>query len=385
MRIALNAHLISDQESYRGAGVNNYGRQLLGALGQLVQEGRTPHRLIAFVHAHELQVAGIDLVRSHLPLERPLARVAWEQTLLPLHLITQRADVVHGLVNVLPLATRTPGVVTVHDLSFVHTPQSLPPLKRVYQTRLCAASVARARRVIAVSRQTAEDVERWLGVPPAKITVIPNGVAPTFTPGDAAAAARFRQAKGLPARYLLYLGTLEPRKNLELLVRAFARWRAQAPPADQEIALVLAGGKGWYYDTIFRQVEAVGLQDLVRFAGFVPAAELPDWYRAAHAFLYPSLFEGFGLPVLEAMACGLPVLCSQSASLLEVTGDAALTFPADDEEALAQAIALLAGQPALLGALCARGLAQAARFSWRRAAEELLAVYEQIGGAHTKF
>ena len=112
--------------------------------------------------------------------------------------------------------------------------------------------------------------------------------------------------KGLPARYLLHLGTLEPRKNLELLVRAFARWRAQASLADQEVRLVLAGGKGWYYDALFRLVEALGLADVVLFPGFVPGAELPAWYQAAEGFVYPSLFEGFGLPVLEAMACGAP-------------------------------------------------------------------------------
>lgn len=375
MHVVLNAQLISDQESYRGAGVNNYARQLLIALGQLVLEGATATQLTAFVHARAFAAAGLQTVQTLPALERPLVRIVWEQTLFPVQLVACGADLVHGLVNVLPLTTRTPGIVTIHDLSFVRTPEKLPPLKRLYHTRLCAASAHRARRVIAVSHQTAADVERCFGVPAAKIAVIHNGVTADFTPGDAVRIEQFRQAKGLPPRYLLYLGTLEPRKNLELLVRAFARWRAQAGPVDQEVVLVLAGAKGWYYDTIFRQVEALGLSDVVYFAGFVPTAELPDWYRAAYAFVYPSQFEGFGLPVLEAMACGLPVVCSQSPSLLEVAGDAALTFAAHDEEGLAHSLALVTGQPELRRALQARGMARAAHFSWRRCAEQVLATY----------
>ena len=347
MNIFLNAQLISDQSGYRGAGVNNYARQLLRALGQALLTGQTGHRFTAFVHASNLDVAGVEVVLSRLPLERPAARILWEQSMLPLELMRRKAHIVHGLVNVLPLATRVRGVVTVHDLSFVRAPETLPPLKRAYLTRLCAASVARAKVIIAVSRQTADDVERYFGAPAGKLRVIHNGVAPEFSPADIVQAERFRRAKRLPPRYLLYLGTLEPRKNLEVLVRAFGLWRHSAGNAATDVKLVLAGGQGWYYDTIFAQVEALGLAEAVLFPGFVPPAELPDWYRAAEAFVYPSIFEGFGLPVLEAMACGAPVICSQAASLLEVTGGAALTVPAGDETGLANAIHLLCDQPAL--------------------------------------
>ena len=378
MNVCVNAQLISDQAGYRGAGVNNYGRQLLRALGQAVLAGQTEHRVTAFVHAAEFQAPGVQLVRSRLPLERPQARIAWEQAVLPLELLRHKAQLVHGLVNVLPLASRVPGVVTVHDLSFVRTPQTLPPLKRAYLAQLCAASVRRARTVIAVSRQTAEDVAHYFGVPPGKIRVIHNGVAPEFAPGARGAQDQFRTAKGLPARYLLYLGTLEPRKNLELLVRAFGRWRACAPEAAAGVKLVLAGGKGWYYDTIFNEVSSLGLTGTVIFPGFVPPAELPDWYRGAEAFVYPSMFEGFGLPVLEAMACGTPVICSQAPGLQEVAGTAALTLPTADEEAWANAMHLLCDQPALAAGLRARGLRQAANFSWQQSAQETIQVYNEV-------
>jgi glycosyltransferase involved in cell wall biosynthesis len=383
VNICLNAQLISGQAGYRGAGVNNYARQLLAALGDLAQQGQAPHHFTAFVHTESLHTAGVTLAHTRLPLERPAARIAWEQTLLPLELARRHANLIHGLVNVLPLATHVPGVVTVHDLSFVRTPETLPPLKRAYLTHLCAASVRRAAAVIGVSRQTADDVIRCFGAPASKVHVVYNGVAQEFTPGDAAAVARFRQAKGLPPRYLLYLGTLEPRKNLELLVRAFARWRATDTATDAAadasgIKLVLAGGKGWYYDTIFAEVQNLGLTDAILFPGFIPPAELPDWYRGAMAFVYPSMFEGFGLPVLEAMACGTPVICSRAPSLLEVTGDAAIRIPAADEETLAHAIRLLCDQPALIAELRRRGLAQAAKFSWRRSAEQTIQVYNHV-------
>ncbi len=378
MNICVNAQLISDQSGYRGAGVNNYGRQLLRALGEAVLAEQTEHVFTAFVHAADLHIPGVELVRSRLPLERPEARIAWEQSLLPVELARYKAQVVHGLVNVLPLAPRLPGVVTVHDLSFVRTPETLPPLKRAYLARLCAASVRRARAVIAVSRQTADDVEHYFGVPPNKVRVILNRVAPEFTPGPRRAQEQFRAAHGLPTRYLLYRGTLGPRKNLEMLVRAFGKWRTLAPEAAAGVKLVLAGGKGWYYDTIFTAVNSLGLTGEVLFPGFVPSAELPDWYRGAEAFVYPSMFEGFGLPVLEAMACGTPVICSQAASLREVAGTAALTLPAADEGAWVNAMHLLCDQPAMAAELRLRGLEQAAKFSWPQSAQKTIQVYNEM-------
>lgn len=380
MHIAIDAHLISDQESYRGAGVSNYSRQLLSALGALVQEGAADHQITAFVHARDLAVPGVTLARTRLPLEEPLARIAWEQTVLPVAAARCGAQVVHGLVNVLPLAAVQPGVVTVHDLSFVRTPERLPPLKRAYQTRLCAWSVARAAQVIAVSQQTADDLAAWLDIPPERITVVHNGVAASFVPGQATANAAFRREHKLPERYVLYLGTLEPRKNLEVLLQAFASWRDRAGTPGQDVALVLAGAKGWYYETIFATATRLGLAQQVIFPGFIPGQELPAWYQAAAVFVYPSIFEGFGLPVLEAMACGVPVLCSRTASLLEVAADAAVTFVPGDVEALAAALQAVLSQPALAAALSARGQQRAALFSWRRCAQETLSVYDRVIG-----
>lgn len=383
MHIALNAQLFNTAETYRSAGVSTYSQQLLRGLGNAVTADGTEHRFLAFTSTGGVDIPGIHLSPMRWPwhdwvAQNPLLRIGWEQLFLPWHLRQNQVDLLHGLVNVLPLATRVPGVVTVHDLSFLRLPQTFPPARRRYLAFACRSSVTKARHVIAVSQQTADDLIYFFNLSAAKIAVVYNGVEQRFQPGTEAAGRAFRVHQNLPERFWLYLGTLEPRKNLTRLVRAFGQWRERAQPSEQEIKLVLAGGKGWYYEQIFQTVAELGLEQEVLFPGFVPDADLPDWYRAAEALIYPSLFEGFGLPVLEAMACGTPVLCSQASSLLEVVGDCALTFAAEDQAALCAGLSTLACQPALRAELSQRGLARAARFSWHRTAQETLAVYDQI-------
>ncbi|MCC6455671.1 MAG: glycosyltransferase family 4 protein [Caldilineaceae bacterium] len=377
VHVAINAHLLSSAASYRSAGVSNYSRHLLAALGQLVVDGAIPHRFTAFLHAGDFAPPGVELRQGSPYLERPLVRIAWEQGILPIELKHIQADVMHGLVNVLPLATHRPGVVTVHDLSFLRLPELFPPYKRAYLTALCRASVARARQIVAVSRQTADDLSLAWGVDEGRVLVAPNGVAARFSPGTPVQSAAFRQAQALPERYWLYLGTLEPRKNLSLLLSAFARWRQQASPADQGVHLVLAGGKGWYYETIFAQVEALGLAEVVHFPGYVPDDLLPAWYQAAELFLYPSRYEGFGLPVVEAMACGTPVICSDAPGVREVAGDAAILVAPDDVDAWVAALAMAATQPALRAELGHAGVARARQFTWETAAAVTIEAYER--------
>lgn len=377
VHVGINAHLLSSAASYRSAGVSNYSRHLLVALGQRVVDGTVPHRFTAFLHADDFAANGVAIERGSTRLEQPLLRIAWEQSVLPLALARIQADVVHGLVNVLPLATRRPGVVTVHDLSFLRLPELFPPYKRAYLTALCRASVARASQIIAVSHQTADDLAMLWGVDRKRIRIAPNGVDRRFSPCTPAQTLRFRQERALPERFWFYLGTLEPRKNLLVLLEAFARWRTAASFAEPLPHLVLAGGKGWYYDTIFAQVAALGLADCVHFPGFVPDEELPQWYRAAELFLYPSRYEGFGLPVLEAMACGTPVICSNAPGVREVAGDAAMQLPPDDVDAWVAALALAAMQPAYLAELRDAGLERAQQFTWETAAAVTIDAYER--------
>ena len=376
MHVAINAQLLSPAAGYRGAGVSTYSRRLLTALGAEVLGKPGAPRLTAFVHDREFAAPGVTLRQGPDWLENPTLRILWEQTALPSAVAGMRVDLVHGLVNVLPLMTRVAGVVTVHDLSFLRLPDLFPPLKRAYLTALTRASVGRAAQVITVSWQTAADVKQYFDKDPDRVTVVHNGVDGRFAPGTPEAIAAFRHRKRLPDRYWFYLGTLEPRKNLELLLDAFATWQTVA--GDQEVRLVVAGGKGWYYDTIFAKVAECGIEGSVIFPGYVPDEELPDWYRGAELFIYPSRFEGFGMPVLEAMACGTPVVCSAAPGVAEVAGDAAVQVPADDIAAWVAALDDLARQPEQRAALAAVGPKRAGMFTWQAAAAATLTVYERV-------
>ncbi|NOZ27369.1 MAG: glycosyltransferase family 4 protein [Chloroflexi bacterium] len=234
-------------------------------------------------------------------------------------------------------------------------------------------SVLRARRIIADSFSTRDDLVQTWNIPSERISVVHVGVEKVYRPAPPEAVEAFRRRRGLPERFVLYLGTLEPRKNVIAAVEAFARW-IQAT-GDRTTWLILGGAKGWYYEQIFSRVQELGITDRVRFPGYIPSAELPDWYRAAEVFLYPSLYEGFGLPPLEAMACGTPVITSNTSSLPEVVGDAALKVDPHDVEAIAEALARLLEDADLRRQLREAGLERARLFSWERTARETIAAY----------
>jgi glycosyltransferase involved in cell wall biosynthesis len=373
MHIGINAHLLARTGTYREAGLSKH----IAALVRHLLALQTPHHWTVFVGQGQrppwlTDSPHVTVRESRLPTLRPPVRIAWEQTILPFDAARYRLDVLACPVNVRPLLPTPPAVVTVHDLVFLRYPDRFRRSKRLYLRAMTGLSVRRARRVIAVSESTATDIVQLLGLPRRRITVIPNGLDnPALRPLPPAEVAAFRRAKDLPERMILYLGTLEPRKNLPALIRAYATVR-EATGA----TLVLAGGKGWFYDEIFHTVRDLGLEDAVRFPGYVPDAELPLWYNSAEVFAYPSLYEGFGLPALEAMACGLPVIAANTSALPEVMGDAGLLVAPTDEAALAGAIQAVLTDPALAARLRAAGPPQAARFSWEAGARRTLAVYE---------
>lgn len=378
--IGINAQLLSGAETYRSAGVSGYIRQLLTHLPAAAPD----MQLTAFLPAGSLQpVDRLTQAHSRLQTRKPRQRILWEQTALPGQVRQRRLDLLHGAVNVTPLLSLCPTVVTIHDLSFMRYPQAFPATQRLYLHSQVRRSARHARQVIAVSQATKDDVVALFGVPPERVTVVYNGVDAVFSPASPDTIDAFRRERGLPQRFILHLGTLEPRKNLARLVEAFARTRQQLPQVD-DLKLVLAGGKGWDYDDIFAAVERLGLREQVLFTGYVPDADLPWFYRAATVFAYPSLLEGFGLPVLEAMACGTPVITSSVSSLPEVAGDAALLVDPGSVEALAAALIRVLGDAALADEMRRKGLQQAGRFSWQRTAAETASVYRAaLAGAHT--
>ncbi|HWE60097.1 MAG TPA: glycosyltransferase family 1 protein [Chloroflexota bacterium] len=375
-RIGINASLLTFAQTYRNAGSSAYIYQLLQQLPALGSN----HQFVVFTNANRdeliaARTSSFKLIGSRLDTERPIHRILWEQTALPVQLARWRVDLIHGTLNVLPLARRVPGIVTIHDVAFLRFPERYLPAKRRYLTHLTRWSARGAHRVIASSENTRRDLVRLLGVREDRVHVIYLGVEDRMRqPVDPAAVARLREQHELPPQFFLYIGTLEPRKNLVRLLGAYQRARK----AGVEWPLVLAGAKGWLYEEIFAQVRALNLEEYVRFPGYVLYDDLPLWYNAAGAFVYPSLYEGFGLPIAEAMACGCPVLTARNSSLPEVAGDAAILVDGEDVEALSQGLMQLAGDGTVRASLAVRGRRQAERFTWQRTAAEVMGVYDEV-------
>ncbi len=367
IHVAVNAHLLSGDPSYRSAGVHQY---IVHLLRYLPQAGCRVTALLG--PGGRFSGPGVTVRSTRWPTGRPAARVLWEQLAQPRALRAVGADLLHAPVYVGPLVSPSPVVVTVHDLSFIRYPHLFRLANRLYLRVFTRLSVRRSRRIIAVSAHTAEETVRLMGVAREKIHVVYHGVDPIFRPRPPEEVAAFRQRQGLPERFVLFVGTLEPRKNLVRLIEAFARCRA-----DAGTALVLAGARGWYDEEIFAAADRLGLRDRVLFPGYVPNDELPLWYNAAAVFAYPSLYEGFGLPVLEALACGTPTLTSATSSLPEAAGDGALLVNPSSVEEIADGLHRLLTDEPLRETLRRRGLEHAARFTWPRTAAETVAIYHQ--------
>jgi len=376
MHIAINAHLLAHTRSFRRAGVSNYVEALLTHLGQIDRENRYTIYTTRGIDARALGLPPNFRVRpSLLPTINPRVRIPWEQFLAPALLRLSGADVFHGVLNVAPLACPTASVITIHDLAFLVFPQTFRRVNRTYLTWATKVSAKRAARILAVSEATRQEVIRLLCTPPERVVVTYDACEERFRPPPPEQLAAFRRRAGLPERFILFVSTLEPRKNVPTLLDAYARI---APHTDAP--LIIGGGKGWLYDEIFARAEALNLGDRVRFVGFIDGADLPLWYAAATVFTLPSLYEGFGMPLLEAMACGTPAVTTTSSSLPEVVGEAGLTVPPRDAEALGEALLRILNDAELRAELRERGLRQARRFSWRETAERTLDAYRDAAG-----
>ncbi len=295
---------------------------------------------------------------------------AWTHARFAAALYHDRPDVTFVPAHTLPLRFPGPGAVTVHDLGYRRFPDAHPARQRAYLDLTTRHSARRAAVVLADSAATAADLTHFYGTPPAKIRVVYPGVdAPPV--GDVAAV---RARYGLPERYFLFLGTLQPRKNIAVIVQSYQRWRS-AHPADPA-GLVLAGAKGWLYDDTW----AAGLPG-VTLTGYVDDADRGALYAGALALVFPSLYEGFGFPVIEAMHCGAPVIASNTSSLPELVSDAGLLVDPLDVNAIAAKLARLAASPELRAELAAKGRVRAAQFTWEQAADRALRALEAAARA----
>lgn len=283
-------------------------------------------------------------------------------------------DVVHYPANFGPLLPLRNVVVTVHDLSFMRHPEWFRWNRAMYYRWALRRTVHLAKRIIADSEATVSDLVQFTGVSHEQIDVVPLGVHPRFRPASEEIKTAIRLNYRLPERFFLYVGTLEPRKNIPRLIEA---WSRVAP--DTEADLVIAGRRGWKTQAIDVAVSRSPHHQRIHFLDFLPEDDLPAVMSAAFAFVWPSLFEGFGLPPLEAMACGTPVLTSKVSSLPEIVGDAALLTAPEDVSAIADGMQRLLGDASLREGLAARGLERARLFSWERSAALTLKAYQAAG------
>jgi glycosyltransferase involved in cell wall biosynthesis len=307
----------------------------------------------------------------------PLPRL-WTHARLSLEIATHPPDLLFVPAHVLPLIHGRRSVATVHDLGFLAYPEAHRAADRRYLAWSTGWNARRSSAVVADSGATRADLVRHYGVAESRVHVVYLGRDESLAPvRDSRLLAEVRARAGIGQRYLLYVGTLQPRKNLGRVVEAFVRLAGE--PAMSGVQLVLAGKRGWLYDELFAEVERLGLEGRVLFPGYVDQADLAALYSGALGFVYPSLYEGFGIPVLEAQACGVPVMTSNNSSLPEVAGDAALLVDPTDVEAIAEAMRRLAADDALRAELVQRGFENVKRFSWEKCARETLAVLESVG------
>lgn len=282
----------------------------------------------------------------------------------------------HGTDHLLPYFRRIRTVFTLHDLIPLLFPEFHLPLNRWFLNLMFPRFLRRADAIVAVSECTKKDAIRIYGTPEEKITVIYNGVDARFHPvRDAETLRRVRAAYRLPEAYILYVGTIEPRKNLARLLDAYHALRQAGYPHK----LAIVGAKGWLYQPVFDRIAALGLQDEVIFPGYIADEDLPAVYSGAALFAFPSLYEGFGIPPLEAMACGVPTLVSDTSSLPEVVGDAALQVSPTDTGAIKAGMERILSDAALARQLAGRGPERARMFTWDKAARQLVDLYHAVG------
>ena len=346
----------------RPTGTEVYSQRLIRAL----LESESPHRFRLYFRSHPPtgEFPGADQRVIPFPRAWTHARLSWE--------MAHRApDALFVPAHVLPLIHPRTSLVTVHDLGYLRFPAAHPPRQRLYLDLSTRWNARVAAHVLADSQATRADLVARYGTSPDKITVAYPGRDEALAPvRDPSAIQAVRARYGIDGRYFLYLGTLQPRKNLSRLIAAFGRLRSDA-------VLVLAGQRGWLYQDLFAQVRRLGLEGRVYFPGYVPDQDKATLMSGALAFVFPSLYEGFGLPVLEAQACGCPVITSTTSSLPEVAGEAAVLVDPADVEGIAAALERAAADPALRATLIERGFSNVRRFSWDACARTVLGAIEQ--------
>jgi glycosyltransferase involved in cell wall biosynthesis len=373
MRIGLNYHTVDGHIS----GVEYYSLGLLKALLRLDSE-----------HVYVVYTNQPELIRSHVPasnsltvievehLKTRMARILWEHTQLPQLASRDALDLLHCPSYICPLRkSLVPYVVTVHDTIAIDHPGWCKPTNALYFNLSMKRAVQKASRVLAVSKSTADDLKRNFGLSDSRLRVVHPGIDEVFRlEQDASRCTQVRNRYNLPRRYVLFVGNIEPKKNVRALLSMQSRLREEQLPHK----LVMVGKRSWCARAELDQIQREVAANNVIVTGYVDRGDLPFVYAMADVFVFPSLYEGFGFPPLEAMACGTPVVSSDRGGLAETVADAAYIVEPEDTEQIAEAVALMISDLALQQEHIARGLRQSRRFNWERAAKETLSVYQEV-------
>jgi glycosyltransferase involved in cell wall biosynthesis len=367
MRIAIDARKLHD------FGIGTYIRNLLAGLARIDQETE----YIVLCDPHDA-----DAVNDLAPNFRAVVETArpyslGEQVWIPLSLVRERAHLLHEPHYVLPPAVRCRTVVTIHDCIHLMFPQYLPGrLAHVYARVSMWSAVHKADRILTVSEASKKDILRFFGVDPEKVVVIYNAIDERFlAPPDEVRMDQVRQRYQLDHPFLLYVGNIKPHKNIERLIDAFGRARASGL---DDLRLVIIGDEISKYPPLRQAVHRHRLDKYVRFLGFQPYDTLAAFYRLARAFVFPSLYEGFGLPPLEAMACGTPVVTSNVSSLPEIAGGAAILVDPYDSQSIAEGMKRAVCDEATRTQMIERGLARARDFSWAQSVSTIHRIYMEV-------
>ncbi len=369
MKIGWNVSVLKKQLS----GVGNYIEKILKQVKKL----GLSNKIVLFGSNNNYNYKSLNfenlILYNKIISKKKLLRVIWEQIFLPLKLRQLDVDILHCPAHVIPIFSKQKSILTIHDLAFKLFPKTFKWQNRIYLNFIVPLSIKRADKIIAVSNNTKNDIVKEYNVNPNKINVIYNGLDEKFKILKEDTVINKLKAKyELPQNFILYLGTLEPRKNLKNLIKAFDNLE------ESNKKLVIAGGKGWLYKDIFSLVREKKLENDIIFTGYVDKEDIVPLYNAATLFVYPSLYEGFGLPPLEAMACGTPVITSNVSSLPEVVGDAAITVDPKNINELSEAISNVLSNEDLQNEIIQRGIERAKLFTWENAAIETVKVYEEV-------
>lgn len=363
----------------QSAGIGRFVRGLIGALAELDREDE-----YILLHARPnrgqsvIVPGGSNFSARSLPVRERLATILWHRARLPLpaDLFTGPVDIFHAPDFALPPVRRARTLLTVHDLTFLVRPECAPERLRAFLEQVVPRSVARADYVLADSENTRNDLICLMDADPERVFVIPGGVDAIFGPAPADVVEAACRAYGVRPPYVLSAGTIQPRKNYPMLIEAYDRFRVRTKLPHQ---LTIVGGEGWLTEQTFERAGRSAYREDIHFAGHVPDEQLAALYTGASIFAYPSLYEGSGLPIWEAMACGAPVICSNTSCLPECAGDAALLVAPDDPEGLADALERVCSDAALSSDLRGRGAQRALSFQWSHSAQLLLDLYRRLG------